>query len=119
MHGTAVRAASDRRTGWYLWKSAYAGSGLEPKIEVTNNAFKITLPNRNAVVSADTASSEAESNEERILEFLRTHGVLVRSDVDRLLNVSQSTASRILRGMVKNGILYQEGTGRKTKYKKK
>ena len=28
---------------------AYAGTGVEPKIEVTNNAFKITLPNRNAV----------------------------------------------------------------------
>ena len=106
-------------TGMPKIVKSYAGSGLEPKIEVTNNAFKITLPNRNAVVSADTASSEAESNEERILEFLRTHGVLVRSDVDRLLNVSQTTASRILRGMVKNGILYQEGTGRKTKYKKK
>lgn len=98
---------------------AYAGSGLEPKIEVTSNAFKITLPNRNAVVKETNASGIPKSNKERILSFVESNGHIVRSDVDVLLDVSQATANRILKRMVADGLLYQDGSGRKTKYKKK
>ena len=98
---------------------AYAESGLEPKIEVTSNAFKITLPNRNAVTKESNAPDMPRSNEERILSFIESNGHIVRSDVDVLLDVSQATANRILKRMVADGLLYQDGNGRKTKYKKK
>ena len=98
---------------------AYVGTGLEPKIEVTNNAFKITLPNRNAVTAASVDSDVAKTNEERILDLVDENGSISRSDVDRLLNVSQTTASRILKGMVSGGVLCQEKVGRKVKYKRK
>ena len=98
---------------------AYAGSGLEPKIEVTSNAFKITLPNRNAVKKETNVADMPRSNEERILSFVESNGHIVRSDVDVLLDVSQATANRILKRMVADGLLYQDGSGRKTKYKKK
>lgn len=99
---------------------AYAGTGMEPKIEVTNNAFKITLPNRNMFVEAATAVlGTPKTSEERILDFIDTNGHIVRSDVDKLLDVSQATANRILKRMVSEGLLYQEGNGRKTKYKRK
>lgn len=98
---------------------AYAGSGLEPKIEVTSNAFKITLPNRNAVTKETNVPDAPRSNEDRILSFVETNGHIVRSDVDVLLDVSQATANRILKRMVADGLLYQDGSGRKTKYKKK
>lgn len=98
---------------------AYAGSGLEPKIEVTSNAFKITLPNRNAVLKEINVPNMPRSNEERILSFVESNGHIVRSDVDVLLDVSQATANRILKRMVADGLLYQDGSGRKTKYKKK
>lgn len=98
---------------------AYAGTGLEPKIEVTSNAFKITLPNRNAAAKTSTAPTASGSNEERILAFIETNGYIVRSDVDELLDVSQATANRILKRMVTDGLIYQDGNGRKTKYRKK
>ena len=63
---------------------AYAGTGLEPKIEVTNNAFKITLPNRNAVKAMDAVSNERKSNEEKILDLIAKNGYVVRNDVDQL-----------------------------------
>lgn len=97
---------------------AYAGTGLEPKIEVTNNAFKITLPNRNAVKATDSVPNERKSNEEKILDLIAQNGYVVRSDVDQLLDVSQTTASRILKRMVTDGLIYQDGRGRKTKYRK-
>lgn len=97
---------------------AYTGTGLEPKIEVTNNAFKITLPNRNAVKAADGVPNKRKSNEEKILDLIAQNGYVVRSDVDQLLDVSQTTASRILKRMVTDGLIYQDGRGRKTKYRK-
>lgn len=105
-------------TGMPKIMKAYAGTGLEPKIEVTNNAFKITLPNRNAVKATDSVPNERKSNEEKILDLIAQNGYVVRSDVDQLLDVSQTTASRILKRMVTDGLIYQEGRGRKTKYRK-
>lgn len=99
---------------------AYDESGLKPKIEVTSNAFRITLPNRNAAVKESAAASEAlKSREDRILSFIETNGYIVRSDAQELLDVSQATANRILKRMAANGLLYQEGNGRKLRYKKK
>ena len=107
-------------TGMPKIMSSYEGSGLEPKIEVTNNAFKITLPNRNAVEKKVTEASIARrTNEQQIMEFVERNGFIVRSDVDSLLSVSQATASRILKRMVAEGLLYQDGVGRKTRFLKK
>lgn len=94
---------------------AYAGTGLEPKVEVTNNAFKITLPNRNAACSV----AVPQGDEGKILSFLNEHDYVVRSDVDALLKVSQATANRLLKRMVAEGLLYQDGSGRNTKYRRK
>ncbi len=94
---------------------AYAGTDLEPKVEVTSNAFKITLPNRNATVTATVPRGD----EAKILAFLNDHDYVVRSDVDSLLKVSQATANRLLKRMVAEGLLYQDGSGRNTKYRKK
>ena len=106
-------------TGMPKIMNAYAGSGLEPKIEVSANAFKITLPNRNATADAKQASNAEKSYETRILEYIKTNGQAVRSDIDALLGVSQATASRILKQMLKSGLIYQEGRGRTTRYKAK
>ena len=107
-------------TGMPKIMSSYEGSGLEPKIEVTNNAFRITLPNRNAVEKKVTAASIARrTNEQQIMEFVERNGFIVRSDVDSMLSVSQATASRILKRMVAEGLLYQDGVGRKTRFLKK
>ena len=107
-------------TGMPKIMSSYEGSGLEPKIEVTHNAFKITLPNRNAVEKKISVVSVARrNNEQQIMEFIEKNGFIVRSDVDSLLGVSQSTASRILKRMVVDGLLYQDGVGRNTKFLKR
>ena len=104
-------------TGMPKILNAYAGSGLVPRIDVTANAFKVTLPNRNA--NAMTGANAKKSHETRILEFIKTNGQAVRSDIEALLGVSQATASRILRQMLNSGLIYQEGNGRTTRYKVK
>lgn len=106
-------------TGMPKIMKAYAGTGITPRIEVTSNAFKITLPNRNEARTADTVPGESKSNEERILDLIAQKGQVARGDVDQLLDVSQTTSSRILKRMAAEGLIYQEGSGKKTRYKKR
>ena len=106
-------------TGMPKILKAYAGSGVKPNIAVSSNAFKITLPNRNSATRDLTAVSDTtKSKEEQILAWIEANGHIVRSDVDALLHVSQATANRILKRMVADGLLRQEGRGRGTRYKK-
>ena len=107
-------------TGMPKIMRAYTESELKPKIEVSSNAFKITLPNRNAGANhTETLVGTVKGDEKRILDFIDSHGHIVRSDVDQLLEVSQATANRILKRMVAEGLIYQDGNGRKTKYRRK
>lgn len=107
-------------TGMPKIMNAYTETELKPKIEVSSNAFKITLPNRNAATNhAEALVGTLKSDEKWILDFIGSHGHIVRSDVDRLLDVSQATANRILKRMVAEGLIYQDGNGRKTKYRRK
>jgi ATP-dependent DNA helicase RecG len=102
-------------TGMPKIMKAYKGASRQPKIEVTNNAFKITLPNRNV----ETVPVSVQNGpEKKILAYLTTHGSMVRSEVDTLLGVSQATSSRILKRMVSEGLIYKEGSGRRTVYRK-
>lgn len=99
--------------------NAYSKYGVKPKIEVTNNAFKITLPNCNYNTESSSNGNAEPEYETRIVAFIKEHGFAVRSDIDALLGVSQSTASRILRQMIKEGVIYPEGRGKTTRYKRK
>ena len=64
-------------------------------------------------------ADEPKSSEKLILDFIGSNGYIVRSDVDHLLDVSQATANRILKRMVAEGLIYQDGNGRRTKYRRK
>ena len=96
---------------------AYIDCILKPRIEITNNAFKITLPNRNASTNkSKEGSNEMKTNERKILDYIDMNGYIVRSDVEQLLDVSQSTSNRILKCMDSDGLIYQDGNGKRTRY---
>ena len=66
----------------------------------------------NAVPKAAEAPEEAiapvaDSNEEKVLRFLTEHQVIARKAAQTLLDVSQSTAGRILKAMVDSGQIKQ------------
>lgn len=117
-------------TGMGKIMKAYEGMEERPTIETTKNAFKIILPNINAkyetgntsVPKAESITNSAAgdekslSDEEKVLEYTRSHGAITRNDVIELLGVSTSTASRVIRRMVKSNLLKQNGKARSTKY---
>ncbi len=108
-------------TGMRKIMNAYEGLPKKPIIENTSNAFKITLPNVN-----DTKETEhivdtriilsLNEDEKKVLEYAKQNGSVTRNDVELLLEISTSTASRLLRRLVKYAMLIQRGKGKGTKY---
>ena len=117
-------------TGMGKIMGAYEGTEEKPLIETTKNAFKIILPNINekyeagrgsapkteSITNSVAGTEKSLSNEERVLEYAMSHGAITRNDVIELLGVSTSTASRVLRKMVKSNLLKQNGKARSTNY---
>ena len=109
---------------------AYESLEEKPSIETTKNTFKIILPNINAkyemgkdsvskaglITNSAAGAEESLGNEEKVLEYAKSHGAVTRNDVIALLGVSTSTASRVIRKMVKSKLLKQNGKARNTNY---
>lgn len=108
-------------TGMKKIMGAYADAPARPQITTTNNAFKIVLPNVNATPKAVGAPEKAiapaaDSNEEKILRFLTEHQGITRKEAQVLLDVSQSTAGRILKRMTDSKQITRLGGSRTIRY---
>lgn len=103
--------------------NAYSDSHVQPQITATNNAFKITLPNINAIskttppnVVSETPAPFVNTNEEKIMHALSEKQMITRREAQEILGVSQSTAGRILKNLVDTGRIIQLGGSRTTRY---
>lgn len=118
-------------TGMGKIMKAYEGMTEKPMIETTRNTFKIILPNRNVRQdTTDISVSQAESvagfdvkkkkmvdeREVQILAYAKAHNSFTKNDVIDLLKVSPSTAARLIRALVKRGLLKCNGKARSTYY---
>ena len=106
-------------TGIIKIMGAYEGTGMTPRIETSDNTFKIILPNLNYVSvpeKAIQANAGKASIEEKTLDFAKKKGGITRKELQIFLNISQSSCGRILKKMVESGMLIQEGRGKNTAY---
>lgn len=114
-------------TGLTKIMETYEDTSEKPVISTTKNSFKITLPNVNAEYETKAAPAlienvpptpilELDSNEQRVLAYVREHGTITRPEAEELLGISASTASRLIKKMVKSGQLLQNGKARGIKY---
>ena len=132
-------------TGLGKIMTAYEGVSKKPQFLTTNNSFKIVLPNinyqnekkydqyegnfaipagklkENASIDYKSERKTAthtkkESRESLILNCVLQNGSVTRQDVENLLDVSASTAVRLLRKMVADGIILQQGNARSARY---
>ena len=110
-------------TGILKINESYADHSVKPQFEVTDNAFKITLPNinyageRKEMPTAPVRIKSKSDREEIVLQIAQKQGYILRKDIERELEVSQATAILILREMVDRGLLVKEGTGKQLKYR--
>lgn len=114
-------------TGILKINECYSDYTVQPLIETTGNAFKITLPNTNFHAERQKVLNNTQTGgftsvpkkEERInavLELCRSKGSIVRSDVETALGVSQSTAILLLRELTNEGILIKKGKTKNLRY---
>ena len=88
----------------------------QPVIEVSANAFKIVLPNRNEVLSAAGNGATPTEQMRRVLEFLAANGFATDADLEALLGVKHTRLYNLTREMAANGLLRIEGKGKEKKY---
>lgn len=107
-------------TGILKIMEAYAGTGKEPKIETSDNAFKIILPNLNVHAEQkepDAAPLKNSAEEETVIALAKEQGIFTRKDVEKALGISQTTCGRLLKQMIEKGQIIQEGRSRNTHYR--
>ncbi|MBQ6669303.1 MAG: putative DNA binding domain-containing protein [Deltaproteobacteria bacterium] len=112
-------------TGMLKIHECYADFDEKPRIEVSENAFKITLPNMNFRHSVQEETDQkkvplaapAEKRQEMVMRLFETQSAITRKDVETVLNVSQATATLVIRQMVADGLLVKEGGGKHVQYR--
>lgn len=106
-------------TGLMKINECYADASVKPKIEISSNAFKITLPNlhfRQLIASvSDERVSEADLSA-RILSLFQNRDALSRKEIEKALQISQTSAINGIRALMDKGVLLRRGTGKNTRY---
>ncbi|MBQ8091450.1 MAG: hypothetical protein IJ233_11970 [Pyramidobacter sp.] len=106
-------------TGMLKIKESYSNRTLQDFIQISDNAFKITLPNVNALQPDKTERPQVQTYqpiEQRIVDYIKTHGSATRAKVQKAFNLSQSVAGRQLRKLVVQGVLMKKGMAKSTVY---
>ena len=106
-------------TGIIKIMEAYEGTGMTPQIETSDNAFKIILPNLNAIPEPARqmqVNPEKGTLEEKVIALTNQRGFITRKEIEILLGIGQSSCGRLLKKMIENDLLIQEGKGKNTHY---
>ena len=110
-------------TGILKINESYSDCDVKPQFEVTDNAFKITLPNinyageRKELPTAPVRIGRKSDRKEIVLQLAEKQGSITRKEVEAELRISQASAILLLREMVESGLLIKDGTGNRCKYR--
>lgn len=103
-------------TGIVRIKKSYSDFSVQPKIINSDNAFKVVLPNVNCKKSNSIDLSESE---EKVMRMFLSKNQISRLDVQKVLEISQTMAGRIIKGLIEKDYLSTVGGGRSIRYKRK
>jgi len=110
-------------TGILKINESYADCDVKPQFEVTDNAFKITLPNinyaseRKELPTAPVKIGRKFDRKEIVLQLTEKLGSITRKEVEAELSISRASAILLLREMVESGLLIKDGAGNRCKYR--
>lgn len=88
----------------------------QPNIELSDNAFKITLPNTNYQQDVSYKKDALTTAEKRILNYLSAHKTVARIDLETALGLSQSVTIRTLKKLLDNNLIRRIGKGKSIRY---
>lgn len=104
-------------TGMPKIKECYDDCIIKPQIVVSDNAFKITLPNiNNSSAIEKSIVPELTENEQTVVDLFAEKDFIIRKDIETALQISQPMAVRILRQLNDKKIIRRLGSAKNTKY---
>lgn len=102
---------------------SYENLPILPKIETTDNAFKITLFNKLYQIENTNKSILSKlfytEGEQRVLDIFLTKETIKRSDIEKLLSISQPMAVKHLKNLLDKDAIMKIGNGKNTRYRLK
>lgn len=95
--------------------SSYKDYSMKPQIEVSDNAFKVTLPNTNVEQAAERDISLTEKEQAALILF-EEKKTATRNEIEAVLEISQPMAVRVVNGLIEKGLVKRLGNGKNTRY---
>ena len=95
----------------------YENCPVQPVIEATPNAFKMVLPNMNAV-SEEVIKPEAGITPQmkKVLDYISEHGQITDEAIQTLLGIKKTRAFDLMKQMRNMGLIRVVGRGAEKKY---
>jgi ATP-dependent DNA helicase RecG len=106
-------------TGILKIKEAYENVNVKPLIEITDNAFKITLPVISDIDVDITHEVKFNSSETKILNMFVNNEEIKRLNIEEELKISQPMAVKLLKSLLDKDAIIRIGTGKNIVYKVK
>ena len=95
----------------------YENCPVQPVIEATTNAFKMVLPNMNAMTAAaPNQSSPVTAQMQKVLDYTSAHGHITDEEVQSLLGIKKTRAFELMKQMRNMGLVQRVGRGAEKKY---
>ncbi len=103
-------------TGIVKILNSYKKYTESPRIDITDNAFKITLPNTQFSDKPNKLSVEFNESEQKILNMFHSKQIIKRKDVEMELSISQPMAINLLKKLLNKSAIIKVGQGKNTHY---
>jgi len=94
----------------------YRGRQAQPVVEVSDNAFKIALPNTNLHREVSVESDGLSDAERRVMDYLIGRDAASRREIEAAIGLSQSTTIRVLSALAEKQLVSKHGRGKNTTY---
>ena len=93
----------------------YQNFKSKPIIELSENVFKITLPNLNYIEDNKNEFNNM-TQEEIITKYVKEKTKITRLEVEKLLDIGNTRSKQIINKLLEDHILVKKGTGKNTYY---
>lgn len=94
----------------------YEDCPVQPVIEVSANAFKITLPNVNEAAPAVVDESAITSQMRKVMDYIADNGQATEPELTELLGIRHTRVYNLTREMKDLGLLCIDGRGKNKRY---
>lgn len=98
---------------------SYESYSVSPIIDITDNAFKIMIPNTMGLGNTKKKEVHFTESEQRIIDLFVASDIIKRKDIEKALSISQPMAVKLLKNLLGKSVIEKLGDGKNTRYKLK